>query len=151
MSSAENSGAAGAKRGLDRVVRTLETRTSVYTLHEDGIIVQRLRNNAKQSLVDARENIDAFIQLAEGQKRPCIVDGRVAGTAEPGVREYYATPNSTRLTLALALLVGSAAMRVVANLFLTLNKPSVPTRMFTSEAEALEWLRRIDVLSRLAK
>lgn len=151
MSSVEGVGGMDAKRGLDRVLRTVETRTSVYTLHEDGIIVQRLRSNAKQSLADARENIEAFVTLAGEQKRPCLVDGRTALTAEPGVREYYAGPAATRMTVALALLVGSAAMRVVANLFLTLNKPSIPTRMFTTEVEALEWLRRIDTLTRIAK
>lgn len=151
MSSVGSGASAGPKRGLDRIIKTVDTRTSIYTLHEDGIIVQRLRNNAKQTLADARENIDTFIALAAGEKHPCLVDSRAALSAEPGVREYYAKPESTRYTLALALFVGSQATRVIANLFLTLNKPSMPTRMFTSEAEALEWLRRIDVLTRLAK
>lgn len=126
---------------------TIETRTSVYTLRGDGIIVQRLRDGAKQTLADARENVAAFAALCDGHKHVCLVDGRGALTAEPGVREYYAGPEAAQHATALALLVGSASMKVIANLFLSFNKPRVPTRMFTSERDAVAWLRRMQELS----
>jgi hypothetical protein len=31
--------------------------------------------------------------------------------------------------------------RAIGNFFMGLNKPLIPTRLFTSEAEALGWLR----------
>jgi hypothetical protein len=77
-----------------------------------------------------------------------LVDGRAALTAEPGVREYYAGPEAAKYASALGLLVDSGTMKVIANLFLTINKPVMPTRMFTVKEDALEWLRRIDVLTR---
>jgi hypothetical protein len=40
-----------------------------------------------------------------------------------------------------ALLAGSAATRMVANFFLGLNRGPIPVRMFTSEADAVDWLR----------
>ncbi len=140
------SSAAGT--GLGAVVRTIETRTAIYALHDDGVIVQRLRDKAKQTMADAKENVAAFGQLCNGQKRGCLVDGRAALTADPGVREYYAGPELSKNASAAALLAGSSTMKVIANLFLTINKPVMPTRMFTDEQEALDWLRRIDMLLR---
>jgi len=135
-------------RGLGAVVRTIETRTSIYTIHEDEIVVQRLRDKARQTVADAKENVAAYFNLCEGGKRPCLVDGRSALTAEPGVREHYARPEVAERTIAVALLVGSSAMRVIANLFLTVNKPIMPTRLFTVEQEAVDWLRRMEQLTR---
>lgn len=141
------SGIDEARRGLTATVRTIETRTSVYTLHEDGIIVQKARNKTRQSMADAMENIAAFVELCGGKKHPCLVDGRAELTFEPGVREYYAGPEAAKFASALALLSDSGPMKVLANLFLTINKPTAPTRMFTKEDEALAWLRKIHQLT----
>ena len=139
-----------AKQGLGAIVQTIETRTAIYSLHDDGIIVQRLRDKAKQTMADAKENVAAFGQLCNGQKRGCLVDGRAALTAEPGVREYYAGPDAAKHASVLALLIGSSTMKVIANLFMAVNKPLMPTRLFTVEQEALDWLRRMDSLVRRA-
>jgi hypothetical protein len=43
---------------------------------------------------------------------------------------------------AIALLAASPATQVIANFFLGLDRPDVPTEMFTDEAQARAWLRR---------
>jgi hypothetical protein len=42
---------------------------------------------------------------------------------------------------AAALLIGSPLTRAIGNFFMGLNKPLIPTRLFTSETEALAWLK----------
>ena len=39
-----------------------------------------------------------------------------------------------------ALLVESALSRMIGNIFLTINKPDVPVKLFTNEQEAKKWL-----------
>ena len=41
---------------------------------------------------------------------------------------------------ALALLVGSPLSRAIGNFFIGFNKPAVPTRLFSSEVDAIPWL-----------
>ena len=53
-------------------------------------------------------------------------------------RSYFQKATSLKAT---ALLVRSPVSRVIANLFIGLNKPAYPIQLFTSEAEAVEWLR----------
>ena len=45
-----------------------------------------------------------------------------------------------RMIVALAIFADSPASRVIGNIFLTVNKPIFPTRIFTDEGDALDWL-----------
>jgi hypothetical protein len=119
-----------------------ETRTSYYWERPDGILVQCIKHGVTQSLADARQNIATFERLAGGQKRPLLVDLRAKFSTEPGVREHYATPESARCCRTMALLIESSFGRIVGNLFMAVNPPPIPMRMFTAEDEAIAWLRR---------
>jgi hypothetical protein len=57
-------------------------------------------------------------------------------------RRYLATIGAT-LVMAGALITGSPLNRALGNIFLTIDKPSVPTKLFTSETKALEWLNSL--------
>ncbi|MGZ3885614.1 MAG: DUF7793 family protein [Bacteroidia bacterium] len=39
-----------------------------------------------------------------------------------------------------ALITDSLAMRLIANSYIKFNRPEVPTRMFSDEKKAIEWL-----------
>jgi hypothetical protein len=130
------------------IVRFQETNTSRYELRADGVIVQRVLGTATQTLADARKNTAAFAALTAGGKHPLVVDMRTNFALEPGVREHYASPEAVAWCSAIALLIRSTAGRVIGNFFLALQSPSVPTRLFADEAEALTWVRRIAPLRR---
>jgi hypothetical protein len=120
---------------------TAETPTAFYTLRPDGIIVQCVKNGARQEIKDAQENMDAFVKLAAGQKRLLLVDLRESGPTGRGVREYYAE-NTTRL-LASAFIVGSSLSQMIGNFFINVNRPASPCRLFTSEQAAIVWLKTV--------
>lgn len=126
-----------------KIVQTVETGTSLYELRADGVIVQRLRSGKTQTLADARENTGAFTRLAGGTPRPLLVDMRGTFATERGVREHYASREATASCLAIALVIESTAGRIIGNLFLAIQQPAVPTRMFAGEPEALAWLYRL--------
>jgi hypothetical protein len=68
----------------------LETSTAQYELRADGIVVQRVKPNARQELKEAQENMAVYFRVAAGQKRCLLVDLRESGPTGTGVREYYA-------------------------------------------------------------
>ena len=121
---------------------TLETRCSQVWLGEDGILRYQSRLNAEETLPDAQENIAAGERLARGVKRPALVDIRRIHSMEREARLYYAGPETARIETAAALLVSSAFSRIIGNLFMGANKPVIPTRLFTVEQEAVEWLKQ---------
>ena len=63
---------------------------------------------------------------------------RHARGIERSARVLYAASTTS---VAVALLVGSPLTRVIGMFFMGLNRPATPTRLFTSEPEALAWLR----------
>ena len=72
---------------------------------------------------------------------PVLIDLRAGKSQDRDARQYYSSPEVTQETRAAALLVASRLSMVLARFFITLAKPSIPTRMFTDEAEALAWLK----------
>lgn len=57
------------------------------------------------------------------------------------IRDYLASEEIVPICKASALLVGSGISKMVGNLFLTFSRPLFPTKIFTNEAKALEWLQ----------
>jgi hypothetical protein len=117
----------------------MQTGTCDYTVREDGIIVQTARDFARQELADAEENMRVFRQLAGGKPRLLLVDLRRSGPTGAGVREYYA--KHAELLIANAMLIEGSLSEMIGNFFIRLNRPSAPTRLFTSEAAAIAWLK----------
>jgi hypothetical protein len=116
-----------------------ETRTVVFSFAD--IIIGRFRAGAEVTLADARENVALCLRMNGGQRRPVLVDLRVVKSQTAEARAYLAGPEGSEVCQAVGLLIGSPLSRVLGNFYLGLNKPSVPTRLFTSEEEALAWLR----------
>lgn len=119
----------------------ITTRTSRIRLGEDGIVRVVVLPDAEQTLEDAKEQVAAVQKVAQGKKRPVLVDARDGRFMDRAARVYYASDEAARFRSASALLVGSAVTRVMASFFLGLNKPNYPVRLFNSENEALDWLR----------
>ncbi len=119
----------------------LETRTAWIWLGGDGIVRELDRPGSAQTLVDAQENVAANAQAALGRRRPLLVDMSAIESISREARVYYAGAEAATVLSAVALLVRSPLSRAIGNFFLGLNRPAVPTRLFSAEAEALAWLR----------
>jgi hypothetical protein len=118
--------------------RVVETRSVRITLRADGIAHVYCLPGIDQEESDAGENLEVLRELLAGRKTPLLIDIRETGTLARQARRAYA---ANELGLAQALVVGSAFSRVGANLFLRLARPAYPTRLFTTEDDALRWLR----------
>ena len=121
---------------------TGQTRTGTARLESDGILRFRCFPGAALTEDDARANVEACIAASEGRLRPCIVDmSQVLGIDRSARRYHSSYEHSGRHYLAIALLVGSPLSRVIGNFFVGLNRSTFPLRLFTSEEEAIAWLR----------
>ncbi len=123
------------------MTEVITTRTAKLWLREDGVIQLVIRPGIKVQLADAKENSAVVAQLAAEKRRPVLVDIRALLEIEREARTYYASAERVRLDTAVALLVGSPVTRVMANFFISINKPVIPTQLFTAEAEAVVWLK----------
>ena len=121
--------------------RATADRTQRTWLDDEGILHAEALPGAEQKGADAEACVAHMWEVGGRRRRPVLIDLRHAKAMDRDARTYYAGPETAHRQLAAALLIESPLSRVLGNFFLGLNKPLVRTRVFTSEREALAWLR----------
>jgi hypothetical protein len=116
----------------------IRTRVAKIWLREDGIVQIGMDPGAKFTLVDTREGLEGIVKVSKGQRRPLLVDARNLKSADFAARHETATFEEIT---SVAILIDSALSRMIGNVLITFSKPTLPARIFTSEAEAVEWLK----------
>ena len=120
-----------------------EATSSGYTwLNEDGYIIAVGSNHQLHTLAHAVENTELIARIRGNVRRPFLIDMSKVKSMSKEAREYYAGPEPKKNITAVAILTTSLVGKAVANFFLLLTKPSVPTRMFTDFEEARKWLQQ---------
>lgn len=118
-----------------------DTKTAAIHLDEDGLVIVKIRDNAYQSLEDAKANLATAISATAGRRRPLLIDIRTAQPLDADARHHYSGQTLVDGFSALALLVESSPFgRMMGNVYLRVARPGVPSRLFTEERRALEWL-----------
>ena len=107
----------------------------------DGIVVVRWRASVKVTGDLAIQVLQGIDGVAGGHPVRLLVDIQLTQGLDRESRALFQQAANVKAT---ALLVDSPVSRVVANLFIGLNRPAYPIRLFTAEAEALTWLRGFD-------
>ena len=119
-----------------------ENLTSIWWQEENGFLCSISKKNApdvtrEQSL----EQIKAVRQVTGNKKLCMLLDITYARAGKREDREFAAA-QLAEIIKALALISHSPLGKMVANLFFNLKPPPYPTRMFTDELEAREWLKQ---------
>lgn len=118
----------------------IETRVFYTSMDEQGFIRTKVKPGSEISREDARENTEAVIRLSDGKNFPILVDLRQIKSISKEARDHFSMRGRKPNVTAIAMLVSSPVSKIIGNFFLGLNKPTVPTRMFTAEAEARKWI-----------
>ena len=118
--------------------KSLETRTSRVWVREDGIVQVRVKRGIEIDLEDATEVLDAIRQLAGG-KRPMLLDYRWSHSLTHEARVRLFEP---QVISALGMLAWTRIARITCEFLLATSKPPYPAKVFTSEQEAVLWLKQ---------
>lgn len=120
----------------------ITTRTAIQRVDEHGMFHAVILPGIEQTLADAQENVRACAQIGGGKRRPLLVDIRQIKSQSREARDYYAGEESAANYSAVAILVGSPISRMIGNFLTGFNRSAYsPVMLFTSEAEAIAWLR----------
>ncbi len=107
----------------------------------------RFKPNTKLDLRAAKKIISDAVELAGNKTYPILTDIREMPSHSKDVRDYFANEGSES-AVANAILVSSSISRILANFFLSINRPTIPTRIFTDTAKAAKWLEMFPVKHR---
>lgn len=121
--------------------KVVESRTQRMWLGEDGILYAIVLPGSETTEADVWEIIEIEKKLIDGKKRPVFVDNRGVKSITREARDLLAGDEYKDIPLAVAALVGSPVSKVIINFYISISKPIFPTKMFTSESKAIEWLK----------
>ena len=118
-----------------------ENATSIYWFDKDGILCSLYKKVPPVSMEENQRIIDEFRELTAGQKFCLLMDITYSGTSDKAGREF-AAKEFPKIVKAMAMLSGLPVSRMMANLFLKLNPPPYPAKMFANEHDAKQWLKQ---------
>jgi hypothetical protein len=129
---------------MQAVPETIEMAIADIWIDAEKITWMRFKQTDRHSIEEAQQVVNAHNALANGVKTPVLADLREITTgADRQARQYYVSEESSRCKLGMAMLVSSPLQRMLGNLFMKLNSPPYPTRLFKEEVAALIWLRAL--------
>lgn len=115
--------------------------TSIFWFDEQGILCSVSKKHKPQSLEEAKKVVETFKKMVEGKKICLLMDLTNSAEASKEVRDYASVEFPT-FVKAMAVISKSALGKMLANLFFGIKKQAYPTRFFTSEQEAKNWLKQ---------
>lgn len=92
------------------------------------------------TIVEAKENVKAFIDLFEGARHPFLIDITKCKSVDREARAHYAGPEARKCYKAVALLSKTPIGNIIGNIWLSLYGHD-HIKLFTSEREAIAWLK----------
>jgi hypothetical protein len=104
----------------------------------DGVMSLAWKPGVRIEAHNARGAVDAVNKIAAGRRYPLLVKMANASHLSRAAREVFLEPCAA---LRIALLGNNPVDRMLAQYQLAVQEPPCPTRYFTSEDEAMAWLR----------
>ena len=108
---------------------------------EGGVLCCSYAVDLHLTLEVAKSVVEARIFLSKGKPYPLLIDMTGLNGTTGAARKYMATMGSTLVTAG-ALITSSPVSKAIGNLFLRIDLPPVPTRLFTNEQKARVWLKQ---------
>lgn len=118
-----------------------ETRAHIAAVDDRGILRARVKSGAEIDLEEAQDFMRLAASSSGGARQPILIDLADMRSISREARKYFAGVEAAKVQTAVAILVGSPLTRAIGNFFMGFDKTLAPTRLFGSEAEALEWLQ----------
>lgn len=120
----------------------ITTRTAEISYNPvSRIVTMRILEDADIELADALQNHEATKMLTKSDRYLVLVDGRVNLSVSREARAYSAEARED--CIASAFLITSTANKLIGNFYINFNRPSTPTRIFSTEIKATEWLQEL--------
>ena len=107
---------------------------------ENGILFFQYKPNTTIDLEVAMRVVADRIAFQNERHLPVFCDTRGIASIDKAARDYLAKSGSM-LAKAVALIGSENVSMTMSTFYLEISKPSVPTRIFTIEQEALDFLK----------
>jgi hypothetical protein len=111
---------------------------------EDGILFSNYKKKLAIDLDIAKKIVEDRLDFTSGKSYPIVIDFSNMKSSNKEARDFMNDPKGGLKGLtAGAFLSNNAVATLFINLYLKINKPSVPAKFFTSKTEAIDWIKSL--------
>jgi len=114
---------------------------ATISMREDGIINTNILIDDPVNIEQAKELLNAYINVSKGVKTPNLYTVSKFALMEKEVMEFIIN-EANQHGKADAFVIHSLPQKILANFYLKFIKPNVPTKFFRTEEKAIEWLNQ---------
>lgn len=107
---------------------------------ENGIVIGVLRNDFILTEKDAMQLVRKRLEISGGNTMPILADITHSMGADSRAKQYLSRGDGIRQLSAGAFLAGNPVSKFMGNLFLSVNCPAIPSKLFTERRKAMQWL-----------
>ena len=118
----------------------IETSVFLTSYDDRGFIHTRVKAGAIISLDDAKANTEAVQKLSGENTFPILVDIREINSITREARSHFSMRGRKAAVNAIAMIISSPTSIFIGNIYLLINRPTVPTQLVGSEKDAVTWL-----------
>lgn len=127
-----------------KIIDSLQLPHTKIELRDDGIIQFFYGDHVQFTMKETKELEEAIEKMTKGVIHKSL---RIAGkftNVDIEVMRYLSRGRGTLFTLADSFVIHSLAQKMLANFYLHINRPILPTRVFNKLEEAEAWLKSLD-------
>ncbi|WP_111309846.1 DUF7793 family protein [Confluentibacter sediminis] len=106
----------------------------------EGIYFVEYKSETTINLKVAQCIVADRMQFQDGKAYPILCDIRGIADSDKAGRDYLAHTGSVLITAA-AMLIHEQVSLTISDFYLQINKPTIPTQVFTSQPTALAYLK----------
>jgi hypothetical protein len=121
-------------------METLETNIFIERVHSSGLVELIFKDAQVFDVPDMLQAKKFSNSILHGQKIALLVSFQGAFYPTKEARELLADPGYSSHQKAIAVVTTNFSIRLLASLYIKINKPKTPLRLFSASDEALKWL-----------
>lgn len=121
----------------------LDFRIGRYILEKPGFaVIKYWEVDPPATIVELDEMTQTCLDANQRRKVVVLIDARDKYTTWTDDMKDYVANNKdlVELQLGVAMLINTLAVRILVNAYFAVFKPPTPTKLFTDEVKAREWL-----------
>lgn len=118
--------------------RFIKNRWAEYWI-KDGILFCKFKNGTEITLDIAKQLVTERLEFQKGENHPIVIDinGLISTTKD--ARKYMSKEGEKGISMG-AFIIKTHLAKMTFNFFIHVEKPSIPTKFFANEEDALNWI-----------
>lgn len=124
---------------MNLVADKIELTHSTIVLRKDGMLELYTHDNHVYEIEHVKENVEAFGILTNQKGAPVIIIGGSHTSTTAEARKFMAGAESLKYSWCEAFVITSLAQKILISIYIRIDKPLVPTKVFRDKEAAAYW------------